>query len=94
MALRFSPASENDLQEIHEFIAADKPLAANEFVNRLERACERLMQYPLLGQSCDGVRPGLRMLTEGNYVIVYRMSGEHIEVVRVLHGSRDWHRLL
>jgi plasmid stabilization system protein ParE len=34
------------------------------------------------------------MLTEGNYVIVFRIIGELIEVVRVLHGARDWRGLL
>lgn len=69
MALHFSPTSRTDLEEIHDYIAADKPLAAREFIDRLERACGRLSQYPLLGQSCDEIRPGLRMVTEGNYVI-------------------------
>ena len=37
----------------------------------------------------DDLSPGLRSIPHGNYLIFYRLMNNGIEIVRVLHGSRD-----
>jgi toxin ParE1/3/4 len=37
----------------------------------------------------DDVQKGMRMLVEGKHLIFYRVLEGRVEVVRVIHGSRD-----
>ena len=90
---RFSPQARDDLRDIHDFIASDKPIAALRFIERLEAACEQLGEHPLLGEACEEIGHDLRMFTVGNYVLFYRRFGHGVEIARVIHGARDWRRL-
>jgi len=37
----------------------------------------------------DDLRPGIRSIPVGEYVIFYRRDGEDVLVLHVLHGRRD-----
>jgi plasmid stabilization system protein ParE len=37
---------------------------------------------------------GIRRRPSGSYLIFYRVGAETIEVVHILHGARDYERLL
>jgi toxin ParE1/3/4 len=89
----FSPSSKRDLREILEFIAHDKPGAALRHVERLEEACRMLAKNSMLGASREDLLPGLREWAIGKYVIFYRLTSDGIDVVRVVHGSRDFDKL-
>ncbi len=39
-------------------------------------------------------RYGIRRRSHGNYLIFYQISGERIDVIHVLHGAREYLRLL
>ena len=32
----------------------------------------------------------MRVLVEGNYLILYRVTEKSVEIVRIVHGARDW----
>lgn len=49
----------------------------------------RLRANPLLGPSRDDLKPGFRALVVGRHLVVYRIDGKEIRVLRVLHGSMD-----
>jgi toxin ParE1/3/4 len=49
---------------------------------------------PGIGVSRDDVRPGLRTFPVGRYLILYRAIGDDAEIVRVVHGARQWQDLL
>lgn len=44
---------------------------------------------PGIGRRRDDLAPGLRSISYANYLIFYRPIDDGIEIVRVLHGSRD-----
>ncbi len=92
--LRFAPSAERDLNEILAYIAADKPGAAARFVGKLKDRCQLLAEQPTLGKECRELRPGYRRFSVDNYIIFYRLSGSDVEIVRVIHGARDWIGLL
>ena len=49
-----------------------------------------LATHPHLGRRRDeDLRPGLRSFPVGEYVIVYRVEGEDVLILRALRGSRD-----
>ena len=78
-----------DLDEIWLFIAEDNPAAADRFHDQLLSKFLILAEHPLIGHAREELRPNMRSFPVGRYVVFYRDSSEHIEIVRVLHGARD-----
>lgn len=84
-----APQAVQDLDEIHDFIAADNINAALRFVDLLEEKFQTISQSPEMGRRREELAPMLRSFPAGNYVIFYRPAEEGIQVIRVLHGARD-----
>lgn len=89
MRLVFRPAALADLVEIHDHIAADSPARARKFIALLRDRCGPLRQFPEMGRLRDDLRPGLRSLPVDRYVVIYRVLGDVVEIVTIVHGSRD-----
>ena len=93
--LLFRPRAIDDMEEQYLFLGKDSPQAAGRFVDCVERTLETLIVSPLIGsartyQSAELV--GLRMFPVRNFqtrLIFYIPTKSGIEVVRILHGSRD-----
>ena len=92
--LRFRPLAEADLDSIYDYIARDNPERAWSFVVELHEKCALLADRAGAGVRRDELSKGLRSFPVGRYVIFYRPESDGIEVVRVLHGSRDVSSLL
>lgn len=86
--------AEEELIGLWVYVAADNEPAADRLLERIEEACRRLAEFPELGAAHDEVRPGLRLLPVGSYLLLYRRTEEGIELVRVVHGARDWREIL
>ena len=73
-----------------DYIAQDKPLAAIDMDERIERQTERLLDHPNLGRK--GRVKGTRelVITGSPFIAVYRVLGERIEIFRFLHGAQQW----
>ncbi len=89
MRREISPAAEEDLVEIAEFIARDNPARALTFVDERKQACGRLIDHPRSGVERSDLRRGLRSRPYGSYVIFYTPHETVVRVERILHGSRD-----
>jgi toxin ParE1/3/4 len=87
--LIFSPRAAFDLDDIYDYIAQSNPASAARIIQRIEKACRNLSQFPALGAQRDDLRPGLRVFPSGNFIICYRIAGTAVEIVRVVHGARD-----
>ncbi len=88
--LTISPRAEEDLREIGDFIAKDNIDAAISFIQRLRHRCAGLLLFPTIGRKRDELRQGYRSVTEGDYVVLYKMLGEEeLVIVRIIHGMRD-----
>ena len=88
--LRFSPSSCRDLDEILAFIARDKLGAAAKFVAKLKESCVQLARSPNLGEDCSELCEGMRRFVVRGYSIFYRTGDQEVEILRVIHGARDW----
>lgn len=88
------PEAESDLDEIWWYIAQDSPDNADRFLDRLQERFLALADFPKMGISRDDIQAGLRSQPVGNYLIFYFPLADGIEIVRVLHGSRDVENLL
>ncbi len=49
---------------------------------------------PGMGVARPEVRPNLRIFPVGNYLILYQRIGQNAEIIRVIHGARQWQDLL
>ncbi|PKQ08243.1 MAG: plasmid stabilization protein [Alphaproteobacteria bacterium HGW-Alphaproteobacteria-11] len=78
-----------DLVGIWRFVATDNPDAADALLDRLDEACRKLAEHPRSGPARHDIRPGLRYLVVDAHLILYRIVGDGIEIVRVVHGRRD-----
>jgi len=93
--LRFTRQAESDLVSIGTYTLSTWGEAQTDrYLSELELSCRQLAASPLLGRSCDDVRPGLRRMEHGKHVIFYRMTDGGILVTRILHQSmlpkRHW----
>lgn len=79
-----------DLNQVWNFIAADRPQAADDMMERLGQAVAQLLAYPNLGRP-GRVRGTRELVIMGTpYLVPYRVKKKHIEILAVLHGARRW----
>ena len=83
------PAVE-DLRELHAYIARDSEMYASGFVERIILAVEQVADHPRVGRVVPEKNDkDVRELLYQHYRILYRIKGEQIEVLTVIHGARD-----
>ncbi len=85
----------NDLAEIWATIAeARDERTANRMNQKILASCRSKAQFPDTGQSRDEIAPGLRSTAVLPYVVFFRLEGDTILVLRILHGRRDVGRIM
>ena len=94
MTWRLTRRAEIDISEILDYVGSNDPAAADRLHLSLLAAFELAAEHPKLGVGRDWVRPGLRMIVAGNYLVMYRQAGTDVTIVRVLHGARRWWELV
>lgn len=87
--IRQSSQAWRDIVEATLFIAKDNLSAADAFVDVIERKLQMLAGHPELGQERSDLGEGLRCITAGSYVLMYRPTADEILLVRVVHSARD-----
>ena len=89
--LLVSRRADADLRNIWRYIAADDPAAADRVVLRLDERMQVLQRFPRIGPARSDIRKGLRMLVEGNYLILYEFDTrrDEVEIVAIVDGRRE-----
>jgi toxin ParE1/3/4 len=89
MRLLWTPESVVDRQAIYDYIEADNPLAAIELDESFEGKSQVLTQHPNMDRS--GRVPKTReLVVHPNHLLIYRVSGQEIHILRVMHAARQW----
>jgi toxin ParE1/3/4 len=79
-----------DLAEIGDYGEAQfGEKAADDYQDAFDRAFERLALFPHIGEARPAFGTDFRCLVCNRHRILYRVSGDTVEIVRVLHHSRD-----
>lgn len=81
--------AEADLIAIWLHIARDNEAAADRLLDRFEARWQQLASFPSSGAPRDDIAPGIRHLVIGEYLTLYRVAGDAIQILRVLHGHRN-----
>ena len=89
MRVRWRPVAEADRDAILDHIARDNPVAAIELGDAIERRVAALPQHPKLYR-VGRVRGTRELVVHPNYVLVYRIARDEIQILRVLHSAQQW----
>jgi len=87
--LILSPEAEQDLIDIWLYIAEDSPVNADHYTDKLYDKGIILAENPQMGADRSDLMDELRSFPFDHYVLYYREINNGIEMVRVLHASRD-----
>jgi plasmid stabilization system protein ParE len=93
--VRWAARARDELQAIHDYVAADSPEVAVELVDRLLLATDRLADFPVSGASLPGLEElPHRQILVGVYRVIYRYDDDVVMISAVVHGHRDLPPLL
>lgn len=83
------PQAENDLIKIIEHIWQDNPERAVTFAQEIQAKAEKLCEHPELYRV--GRKRGTReLVAHKNYLVIYRVLPEAVEILRVKHAAQQW----
>ncbi|NBX05841.1 MAG: type II toxin-antitoxin system RelE/ParE family toxin [Betaproteobacteria bacterium] len=90
MSIRWLPQAQRNRLEQLDYIAQDNPLAAIRQDEQIERQINILVTHPKMGR--PGRVAGTRELVISGtpFVVIYRLQGPNIEVLRLLHSAQQW----
>lgn len=81
--------AEADLRGIARYIAQDNPPRALTYVRELRTKIISLGESPMIHPARTEWGEGIRSALHGKYVIIFRVVGDFVTVLRVIHGARD-----
>lgn len=89
MKILWSPLAIERVSEIAEYIAQDKPSAAENWINTIFSKVEELKSAPGIGRIVPEIRNvPFRELIYGNYRIIYRIEKKQISILSIRHGMQ------
>jgi len=89
MKIIWSPLAIDRASEIAEYIAQDKPSAAEKWINTVFSKVEQLKSSPEIGRVVPEIRNDqFRELIYGNYLIIYRIKKTQISILTIRHGKQ------
>ena len=80
--------ADEDLIAIWLGIAPDNPTVADRILDAIEGRWQQLAFYPYSGIAREDIAENIRHLVTGQYLTLYRISGEGVEIIRILHGKQ------
>ena len=92
---RLTPAAKSDLLGIWNYTV--KTWGKNQtekYLLNIEAKLEQLSANPELGKQRPEIRPGYYSFPVGKHIIFYLHSGNHIDIIGILHGRMDINKSL
>lgn len=88
-----TPLAQEDLGDIWDYASESGVERADRLLDLIYEKCQRLAEYPEMGRARHELLVNLRSFAVKHYVIFYQPIADGIEVLRVLHGALDIHRV-
>jgi addiction module RelE/StbE family toxin len=92
-ALRWSPTAAADLDEIAAYLKEHHPHFARPTIRRIYAATKQLKQFPDSGRKGRIAQTRELPLAPLPYLLIYAVTDEAVQVLRILHVARDWREL-
>jgi addiction module RelE/StbE family toxin len=90
MDVRPTRKASANLDEEATVIAKQNPEAAAQIVECIKGAVHKLANHPALGRPGRVLGTRELVISGTPYIIPYRVRGDTLEILRVLHSSRKW----
>ncbi len=87
--IRRRPQAQDDILEIWDYIAEGSKIEADRWVDKLDKKFALWATQPMMGRARVELAPRVRSVAFGRYVVFFEPLADGIDVIRVLHGSRD-----
>ncbi|MDR0957305.1 MAG: type II toxin-antitoxin system RelE/ParE family toxin [Candidatus Nomurabacteria bacterium] len=99
MIIKYSANAESHLNEIYQYILVK---LVNEFaaVNTLTKILHKIQlleQFPEIGAplgDIDARFADFRFLVAGNYLVIYRIYADYVQIADIIYGKSDYLRFL
>lgn len=90
MKVEWSALAMEDRDRIFDYIESESPKAAIQVDIRIEEQVDQLVQFPDLGRlgRIDDTRE--LVISQTSYVVPYRVYGNVVRILRVLHCAQQW----
>ncbi len=89
MRIIWSPLAVDRASEIADYIAQDKPSAAEKWIDTVFSKVEQLKSSPEIGRIVPEINDSqFRELIYGNYRIIYRIETKRISILTIRHGRQ------
>lgn len=90
MRVFWTAAAISELQAIHDYYSEAAPGYAKRIVDLITKRSKQLAAFPYSGRMVPEYElPEVRQIIEGHYCIIYLIKDEWVEVLAVIHTSRD-----
>lgn len=92
MKLRITPLVAEDLKNIKEYIAEDNEGMAVKTIQEIYTRMENIQQFPCMGSDLSkrvGFRTDYKYVISGNYVVLFKIGDEYVEIYRVVNRHQD-----
>ena len=92
----FTPEAEDQLVELHRYIAAEGSAeVATRYTEAIVAYCEDLAVFPHRGSSRDDIKSGLRTIGfRRRVVIAFAVLDQTVTIIGVFYGGRDYEVVL
>ena len=89
MKIVWSPLAVERASEIVDYIAQDKPLAAEKWIHTVFSKVEQLRSNPETGRIVPEINESqFRELIYGNYRIIYHIGTKQVSILTIRHGKQ------
>ena len=96
MKLRINPLVVTDLKDIRDFIAEDNAEKALETIDEIYGKFENIQLFPGMGADLSkrvNFRTDYKYVVWNDYVIIYKLGKEFVEIYRVVNRYQDITRI-
>jgi toxin ParE1/3/4 len=90
MRVRWTADAADDLEQISDYIAEDRPGTARRIAIEIIRSVDALGAFPNQGR--QGRVEGTRelVLAPLPFIAVYEVHDDEVQILRLLHGAQEW----
>lgn len=96
LKLRINPLVADDLKEIRDYIAEDNEEYAAKTIQEIYSKFENIQMFPGIGTDLSkrvSFRTDYKYAIWENYVIIYKLGKEFVEIYRVVNRYQDIMRI-
>lgn len=88
--IRWTRRALGRLDQIGAYIARDNPDAAARVVSRIVTAVDALTSQPAMGRIGRVAVTRELVLADLPYIIAYRVTDAHVDILTVMHAAQQW----